>query len=98
MEVKMLLLNMLLLFQVKISLKHDKMDLPCTIDNPCIARANISRRSQQQGACYGCESFQHWRSQCRFNPRPAMRNKTEFVKDKYSLITKDIDTKIRTFY
>ena len=26
------------------------------------------------------------------------KNKTEFVKDNYSLITTDIDTKIRTFY
>lgn len=28
------------------------------------------QRQNRQGACYGCGSFQHWRSQCPFNPRP----------------------------
>jgi hypothetical protein len=45
MEVKILLLNMLLLFQLQISpfvsLKHGTMDLFCIMDNPCLARANV---------------------------------------------------------
>ena len=56
------------------------------------------RQSQQQRACYGCGCFQHWRSQCPFSHRPAMpcqnQNKTEFIKDKNSLITSDINTKL----
>ena len=39
---------------------------------PMPSTSRYQRRSQQQGACYGCGSFQHWRSQCPFNPRPAM--------------------------
>ena len=59
-------------FQLKInpfvSLKHGTMGLPCTMDNPY----GYQHQIQQQGECYGCGSFQHWRSKYPFNPRPAM--------------------------
>jgi hypothetical protein len=34
--------------------------------------SGCQRRSQQQGVYYGCGSFQNWRSQCSFIPKPAM--------------------------
>jgi hypothetical protein len=39
---------------------------------PMLSTSGYQRRSQQQGACYVCGSFQNWRSQCPFIPRPAM--------------------------
>ena len=39
---------------------------------PMPSTSGYQRSSQQQGACYDCGSFQNWRSQCPFIPRPAM--------------------------
>ncbi|CAG2197541.1 unnamed protein product [Mytilus edulis] len=36
---------------------------------------NHRGNQQRQGACYGCGSFQHWRNQCPFNPRPGTMSK-----------------------
>ena len=90
MEVNMLLLNMLLLFQLKISpfvsLLHGTMDLPCTsaevnnkehvmaVDLSSTEEANILSTPNQT-----CQN----------------QNKTEFIKDKYILITTAIDIKLK---
>ena len=55
-----------------VSLKHDTNGPVLYHGQPMPSTSGYQRRSQQQGECYGCGSFQHWRSQCPFNPRTAM--------------------------
>ena len=45
------------------ALYHGQQPMPST--------SGYQRRNPQQGACYGCGAFGHWRNQCPFNPRPA---------------------------
>ena len=96
----MLLLNMLLLFQLKISpfvnLKHGTMDLPCTMDNPCLARANIIAVVNNNEHVMAVDLSNTGEANILSIPdQPCQsQNKTEFIKYKYCLITTDIDTKL----
>jgi hypothetical protein len=99
MEVKILLLNMLLLFQLKISpfvsLKHGTMYLPCTMDNPCLARADISAVVNNKEHVMTVDLSKTGEANVRsFPDQPCQnQNKTEFIKDKNSLITTGIKAK-----
>jgi len=96
----MLLLNMLLLFQLKISpfvsLKHGTMDLPCIMDNPCLARADISAEVNNKEHVMAVDLSNTGEANVLSTPdQPCQnQNKTEFIKDKYSLMTTVIDTKL----
>ena len=99
MEVKMLLLNMLLLFQLIISpfvsLKHGTMDLLCTMDNPCLARADINVEVNNKEHVMAVDLSNTGEANVLSTPyQPCQNeNKIEFIKDKYGLITTDIDSK-----
>ena len=91
--------NMLLLFQLKISpfvsLKHGTMDLPYTMDNPCLEREDISAEVNNKEHVMAVDLSNTGEANVLSTPdQPCQnQNKTEFIKDKYSLITTDIDTK-----
>ena len=90
---------MLLLFQLKISpfvsLKHGTMNLPCTMDNPCLARVDISAEVNNKEHVMAVDLSNTGEANFLSTPdQPCQsQNKTEFIKDKHSLITTDIDTK-----
>ena len=99
MEVKILLLNMLLLFQLKISpfvsLKHGTMDLPCTMDIPCLVQVNVSAEVNNKEHVMAVDLSKIGEANVRsFPDQPCQnQNKTEFIKDKNSLITTGIKAK-----
>jgi hypothetical protein len=100
MEVKILLLNMLLLFHLKISpfmsLKHGTMYLPCTMDIPCLVQADVSAEVNNKEYVIAVDLSKTGEANVRSSPdQPCQnQNKTEFIKDKNSLITTGIKAKI----
>ena len=68
-----------------------QMDLSCTMDNPCLARADISAEVNNKEHVMAADLS----STGEAPDQPCQnQNKTKFIKDKYSLILTDIDTKL----
>ena len=72
------------------------MDLSCTMDNPCLARADISAEVNNKENVITVDLSNAGEANVLSTPdQPCQnQNKTEFIKDKYSLITTDIATKL----
>ena len=72
------------------------MDLSCTMDNPCLARADISAEVNNKEHVMAVDLSNTGEATVVSIPdQPCQnQNKIEFIKDNYSLILTDIDTKL----
>jgi len=72
------------------------MDFPCIMDNACLARADISAEGNNKEHVMAVDVSNTGEANVlSTQDQPCQnQNKTEFIKDKYSLITPDIDTKL----
>ena len=78
------------------SLKHGTMDLPCTMDIPCIAQADVSAEVNNKEHVMAVDLSKTGEANVRSFPNQPCQNqnKTEFIKDKNSLITTGIKAEI----